>query len=47
MEFVDDLLEAVCGYFLAMGPEEMQLDAPFAQWHVQIRIATMDTSPIG
>ena len=47
MEFVDDLLEAVCGDFLAMGAEEMQLDVPFAQWHLQRRIATMDTRPIG
>ena len=47
MKFVDYLLEAVRGNILAMGAEEVQLNVPFAQWHVQIRIATASMRSMG
>ena len=47
MEFVDNLFEAVRGDVLAMGPEEVQLNVPFAQWHLQSRIATIGTRHMG
>lgn len=46
MKFVDDLLEAVRGDILAMGAEEVQLNVPFAQWHLQSCIATASTVPM-
>lgn len=46
MKFVDYLFEAVRGDILAMGAEEVQLNVPFAQWHLQCRIATTSTRPM-
>ena len=46
MKFVDDLLEAVRGDILAMGAEEVQLNVPFAQRHLQICITTAITVPM-
>ena len=47
MKFVDDLLEAIRRDILAMGAEEVQLNVPFTQWHLHIRIATAITIHIG
>lgn len=46
VKFVDDLLKAVRRDILAMGAEEVQLNVPFAQWHLQTRIATASTKPM-
>lgn len=46
MKFVDDLLEAIRGDILAMGAEEVQLNVPFAQRHLHIRLAAAGTMPI-
>ena len=43
MELVDDLVEAVRGHVLTMGAKEVQLNIPFAQWHLQSRITTAST----
>lgn len=47
MKFVDNFLEAVRGNILAMGAEEVQLNVPFAQWHLHSRIATASTRTMG
>lgn len=47
VKFIDDLLKAVRRDLLAMGAEEVQLNAPFAQWHLQSSIATASRRPVG
>ena len=47
MEFVNNLLKAVCGDILAMGSEQVQLNVPFAQWHLHSRIASTVTRYTG
>lgn len=46
MKFIDNLLEAVRWDFLPVGVEEVQLNVPFAQWHLQSSITATDTMPV-
>ena len=47
MKFVNHFLKAVRRDVLAMRPDEVQLNAPFAQWHLQSRIPTAGTRHMG